>query len=134
MIEIQHYDDATDLALNAAQYFEQCSIEAIASRGLFHVVLSGGSTPKTMFQMLRCDPFSKRVDWKKTHIFWSDERDVCPEDPESNYRMAHESLLMHVPIPEKNIHRIFSELGAKSAAVHYESKLHNIFNDQFPPL
>ncbi len=132
MVEIQICADATDLALNAAQYFEHCSTDAIASRGLFNVVLSGGSTPKKMFQILRCNPFTKRIDWKKTHIFWGDERDVCPDDPESNYRMANESLLMHVPIPKNNIHRIISELGAKCAAARYESKLRILFNGQLP--
>ena len=132
MHDIQIFSDATKLAINAAQYFEKCSAEAIASRGNFNVVLSGGSTPKSMFQVLIRDSFLERIDWEKIHIYWGDELDVCPDDPESNYHMAHESFLVHIPIPEKNIHRIFSELGPNNAAASYESTLRGIFIGHLP--
>jgi 6-phosphogluconolactonase len=132
MKEIQVYTDATKLANAAAQYFWQCSAEAIESRGRFNVVFSGGSTPKAMYQILGCIPWIEQIDWERTHIFWGDERDVNPDDPESNYGMAREALLLHVPIPDKNIHRIFSELGAHGAASSYERTLRLYFENEFP--
>jgi len=81
-----------------------------------------------MYQRLGCIPWIEQIDWERTHIFWGDERDVNPDDPESNYRMAREALLMQVPIPDKNIHRIFSELGAHDAAISYERTLRLYFD------
>ncbi len=132
MGEIQIFGDTKELAQGAAQYFARCSAEAISSRGLFNVVLSGGNTPKIMFQILRCHPYDSQIDWKNTHIFWGDERDVGPDDPKSNYRMAHNSLLRRIPIPKNNINRILSEYGAKIAAARYEITLRDHFNGKLP--
>ena len=81
-----------------------------------------------MYQILGCVPWIEQVDWKRTHIFWGDERKVNPDDPESNYRMAREVFLLHVQIPDKNIHCIFSEFGAHDAATSYERTLRLYFD------
>ena len=71
---------------------------AIADRERFVVALSGGSTPRRTFELLARAPLASRVDWSRVHVVWGDERCVPPTDAESNYRMARESLLDHVPV------------------------------------
>ena len=109
-----------DLATAAATLFVAKSSEAVAARGLFTVALSGGSTPKLLYQLL-ADSFREQVPWPSIHFFWTDERHVPPDDPESNYRMANEAMLSRVPVSEHNVHRIRSENpNAAEAAEGYE--------------
>ena len=114
------FSNAQDLARGAAEYFVARSGEAVAQKGLFTVALSGGSTPKLLYEML----VGEQVPWAKTHFFWSDERHVPPDHPDSNYRMAYEAMLSKVPVPEGNVHRIHSENpDAAKAAGEYEQTL-----------
>ena len=73
---------------------------------MFHVALSGGSTPKPMFHLLTQAPYRDAVDWSQAQFYWGDERNVGPESSESNYRMAKEALLDHVPVRPEQVHRI----------------------------
>ena len=104
-----------DLARAAAELFVQRSVSTIA--------LSGGSTPKLLYQLLADpnEPFREQVPWPTIRFFWTDERHVPPDHPESNYRMANEAMLAHVPIARDNVHRIMSENpNAAEAAEQYE--------------
>jgi 6-phosphogluconolactonase len=74
----------------------------------FHMALSGGNTPKAVYTRLATSSPSK-IAWDKIKIYWGDERCVAPDDPESNYFMAKESLLEKINIPERNIFRIMGE-------------------------
>ncbi|MGO8947174.1 MAG: 6-phosphogluconolactonase, partial [Ktedonobacterales bacterium] len=71
----------------------------------FTIALSGGTTPRALNQLLTSPPYIDMVDWSKIDFFWGDERCVAPDDPLSNYRMARETLLAHVPVTESQIHR-----------------------------
>lgn len=84
----------------------------------YTIALSGGSTPEFIFQYL-ADNYAGKIDWEKLLIFWGDERCVPPEDKESNYRMAYESLLQNVPIPDVNIFRIRGEADPATEARQY---------------
>jgi len=118
MIEI--FANSQELARGAAEYFVACSGEAVAHKGFFTVALSGGSTPKLLYELL----VGTEVPWAKTHFFWSDERHVPPDHPDSNYHMAHEAMLSRVPVPESNVHRIHGENpNAAEAANEYEQTL-----------
>lgn len=118
MIEI--FTNAEELARGAAEYFIARSGEAVTQKGFFTVALSGGSTPKALYQLL----VDLDVPWDRTHFFWSDERHVPPDHPDSNYRMAHEAMLSRVPVPEGNIHRMHGENpDAGEAAREYEQTL-----------
>ena len=118
MIEI--FANAQELARGAAEYFVARSAEAVADKGLFTVALSGGSTPKLLYELL----VGAQVPWTKTHFFWSDERHVPPDHPDSNYRMTYEAMLSKVPVPEGNVHRIRGENpDAAEAAGEYEQTL-----------
>ena len=98
--------------------------EAAAARGVCNVALSGGSTPKALYELLASPSFRERMPWVRTHLFWGDERLVPPDDAQSNYRMASEVLLRYAPIPAANVHRIHGEApDAAGAAAHYENVL-----------
>jgi 6-phosphogluconolactonase len=117
---IQIFANAQELARGAAEYFLARSREAVAEKGFFTVALSGGSTPKILYELL----VSTQVPWTKIHFFWSDERHVPPDHPDSNYRMAYEAMLSRVPVPENNVHRVHGENpDAAKAAYEYEQTL-----------
>ena len=109
---IRIFENSHELARGAAEH-----LVALAP---FSVALSGGSTPKLLYQLL-ADEFHTQVPWSRTQFFWSDERHVPPDHPDSNYRMAYEALLSRVPVPDSNVHRIHSENpNAQQAADEYE--------------
>ena len=122
-MDVQIFSNTNDLARGAAELFVAEQPETVA--------LSGGSTPKLMFQML-ADQFRDDVPWDKIHFFWSDERHVPPDDPESNYCMANEALLSHV---NGIVHRIPSENpDAAAAASEYEQTLVEVTKQTLPRL
>lgn len=98
-------------------------IESINDHGSFHLALAGGSSPKTLYQLLATSAFTESIDWDKVHIYFGDERCVAPEHADSNYRMAKESLLDHVPIPATQIYRMEGEKDPAEAASAYASLL-----------
>ncbi len=131
-IDVRRYPDAPALARAAAVYFVESAQVAIMQGGRFSVGLSGGSTPEAMHRLLATE-FVDQVAWDKVHVFWGDERSVPPEHEDSNYRMAKETLLDHVPIPATNIHRIRAELPPQQAAADYAGQLHDFFGIM-PPI
>lgn len=124
MVEI--FDSSEELARAAAEYFVAQCPETVA--------LSGGSTPRLMFQVL-AEQFRDEVAWSNIHFFWSDERHVPPDNPESNYRMANEALLSHVPVTTDNVHRIRSENpDAAAVASEYEQTIRAATKQMLPRL
>jgi 6-phosphogluconolactonase len=117
------FADPEELARGAAEYFVTRRPETVA--------LSGGSTPKLMFEML----VGQSVPWDGIQFFWSDERHVPPDDPESNYRMANEALLSRVPVLAENVHRIHGENpDAAEAAADYENTIIAVTKQLLPRL
>ena len=96
------------------------------------IALSGGSTPKGLHKLLVEDPSVRnRLPWRSLHFFWGDERHVPPDDPQSNYRMAHETLFSLAPVSTENIHRMpAEEPDAAVAAEKYEQGLRAFFGLQ----
>ena len=120
------------MAAAAATAFRARAFKAFRRGKLFVCALSGGSTPTSMYRELNVqqstEPFPTGF-WESVHFFWGDERDVPPDHPESNYRVAREMLLNWVALPESNIHRILSERGgAIKAAEEYEAELRRFFS------
>lgn len=101
--ELVVFPDAAAVADDAARRFTALAQAAIAERERFTVALSGGSTPRAMYQRLAAPPFSSAIDWERVFVYWGDERMVPPDDADSSYRMARDTLLEHVPIPAANI-------------------------------
>jgi len=118
------YPNADEVARAAARLFVDYAWQAISRYGQFMVALSGGNTPRALFEFLASGEFRGQVDWAKVHVFWSDERAVSPEHPESNYGVARRELLLRVPIPPANVHRMEAEKANIGKAAHdYEEVL-----------
>lgn len=105
------------------EHFIELAEKAVADHGAFFVALSGGSTPKTLFERLTSPTYSKRIDWSKMHLFWSDERSVPPDNKESNYHMAMEAGLKNMGIPPEQIHRMCAENEIEKNAKLYEKTI-----------
>jgi 6-phosphogluconolactonase len=124
-LEIKIVPDAVTLAREAAQEFHRLAEAAVQERGRFAVALSGGNTPRSVYSLLASE--HKQLPWDRIHVFFGDERHVPPDHPDSNFRMANESFLSKVPIPEKNIHRIRAELDVETAVTEYDQQLRDFF-------
>src|SRR6185436_6403824 len=114
----------TELCAAAHAEFVARAASAIAARGRFTVALSGGSTPKLLYESLA----GAALEWDKLHFFFGDERAVPPWHRESNWRMAHEALFARVALPIANVHpiaadRALSQASADDAAREYEEEL-----------
>jgi 6-phosphogluconolactonase len=132
---IERFADAGTLQHAAAKKIGDLLSEAIARRGKATIALSGGSTPKAVYELLGAEPLRSQVDWSGVHFFWGDERCVPPTHAESNFRMTSESLRAKISIPKTNIHRIETERAPHEAARLYESELRNCFSlkqNEFP--
>jgi 6-phosphogluconolactonase len=114
------------LAHAAAERLTACIDDAIAQRGGAVVSLTGGRTPRTLYAVLADEkqPWRHRIDWPHVHLFWGDERHVPPGHPDSNFGMANDALIRHVPIPAAQVHRMRGELpDARDAAAEYRRSL-----------
>jgi len=105
-----------------AEAFAKYLSEQIEKSEIFHLALSGGSTPKILFEHLAKE-YSDKIDWRKVHLYWGDERCVPPNDEDSNYGMTHAKLLQHVNIPESNIHRVLGENNPAEEADRYGKRI-----------
>lgn len=122
-MSIEILPDAEALALRAADVFALAAQAAAAARGRFAVALSGGETPRALYRHLARQQFSQKVPWRRVHLYWGDERCVPQEDPASNYGMARETFIKHVPIAPSNVHRMQGERDPEAAALAYEEEL-----------
>lgn len=98
----------------------------------FTVALAGGSTPQRLYELLALPPLREQIPWGQVHVFWGDERIVPPDAEQSNYRMARQTLLDHVPLPAENVHRVRGELEPEAAAREYEDALRAVFRTPWP--
>jgi len=121
---IEAAKDLEELAHLAARWIADI---AGSSRGRFAICLSGGSTPRRLYQLLAEAPYREAIPWDRVHWFWGDERFVPWDHPDSNYRMAREALLAHVPAPEQNIHGIATAGDPAAAARAYERELKSYY-------
>lgn len=134
-VEIRPLTTPQELFAAAAEEVVHAANDAVTQRGRFTIALSGGSTPKNLFNLLATNARTV-LPWDRMFFFFGDERHVPPTDPESNYRMADESLLSKVSVPPGNVFRIAAENpDAAAAASAYEKTLQKFFAlqpGQFP--
>ncbi len=109
----------TDWLARALDFVSKAEREAMAARGVFHIVLAGGGTPKQLYQALA----GETHDWARWRVWFGDERCLAPDDPERNSAMARQVWLDRVPLPAANIHLIPAELGPDAAAARYARTL-----------
>ena len=119
--------DPAEIAHEAAERVVAAAASAAAEGRDFSIALSGGSTPKALFELLATEPYKSRVDWGRVEVFFGDERTVPPDHKDSNYRMAREALLSRVPIPGDNVYRMAGERDPHTAAKEYGQMLKEKF-------
>lgn len=128
MMEIKVYPDKKRLAQAAAEHFADQAAQAIVDRGRFCAALAGGSTPRAMYSLLAGTQFAG-LDWARIYLFWGDERCVPLDHPDSNYRMAKEVLLDHIPIPTDHVYPMYNGAPEEESAMVYQ----RVLADFFPP-
>jgi len=116
------HDNLDDLSLAVTQRIAAAAAQAIAARGVFHLVLAGGETPRRCYEKLR----SLAIDWAHVQLYIGDERCLPKGDAQRNDTMIRATLLEHISIPQDNLHFILSELGAPAAAAAYTAMLEKI--------
>jgi 6-phosphogluconolactonase len=131
-MSIEILPDAEALALRAADLTALAAQEGAAARGRFSIALSGGETPRGYYRMLARQQFSQKIPWRRVQLYWGDERCVAPDDPASNYGMARDAFIKHVPISETSVHRVCGEEGADKAALAYEKELRALAAQERP--
>ncbi|MBB4198963.1 6-phosphogluconolactonase [Rhodoblastus sphagnicola] len=119
--KLRIFRDRGALAEGAAEWLLGVATE---KAGAFTVALSGGSTPRALYERLAAPPYQEAFPWARTHLFWGDERFVPHNDAQSNFRMAREALLSRVPIPAGNIHPVPTQgASPETAAAAYQHEL-----------
>lgn len=121
---IKEFKTADEMAEYAAEYVLKKAKDCVKEKGFFTIALSGGQTPIKLHMALAAAPFKEKMPWQKTYIFWGDDRCVPPTDIHSNYKMADDTLLSKISIPDGNIHRILAEIKPpEKAAQLYENDI-----------
>jgi 6-phosphogluconolactonase len=125
--EVVVLSDLDAVTQEAAQRWLEIANAAVTERGEFTVALAGGNTPRPLYERMATSPWSEQAPWGQTFIFFGDERRVPPDHADSNYWMAHEALLKHVPIPMEQVFRMDGQGLARSAVREYQRVLERHF-------
>ena len=133
MRKVHSFAGREELGQAAARFFIDAAQSAVELWDRFIVALSGGSSPRHLFQILADQQNEPLVAWNKTYIFWNDERAVASNHEWSNYRIAEDLLLSRVPSPRNNIFRIKGEWGAPQAAEDMHLQMVNFFGNERIP-
>lgn len=121
--------DATALAKSFAEWMIDFIQQTLQRQDRFTIALSGGNTPKKLYQLLATPEYSSRIEWSKLHFFWGDERNVPFEDERNNAKMAFDTLLNHVPVRKEQIHIMRTDIDPEASAEEYEKLLHQYFDN-----
>jgi 6-phosphogluconolactonase len=128
------FKNAEQLSHALAEWITSLIEETLSRQEQFSLVLSGGNTPKKLNILLASSPFKDRIDWKKIHVFFGDERAVPLDDERNNARMAFDTLLNKVPVPPEQIHIMDTDLSPEAAAMEYEEELCEYFGTDILPV
>jgi 6-phosphogluconolactonase len=130
--DVRVSSDADEMSLRAAQAIVRTITDAVRATGQCSLVLSGGSTPRTLYGLL-ASQFQTQIPWERVHLFWGDERYVPAGDPKSNYGMARHALLDHVACRAENVHPMLTGFASSDmAARDYEATLRKHFPGDWP--
>ncbi|MEM6471558.1 MAG: 6-phosphogluconolactonase [Planctomycetota bacterium] len=128
-LPFETYPDVPQLQQSVTDQFCELAIACVKANGVFRVSLSGGSTPKRVYEML----VERDLPWEKIHLFWGDERNVPHDHDDSNFKMVRTALLDQVSIPESNVHPVpVDPSNPDQAALQYENTLREHFDSGFP--
>lgn len=135
---LQRFVNGEAVCRAAAEYFVKAAREAIGERGRFSVALSGGSTPRRLYQLLADAAIRDLVEWPRIDFFWGDERSVGPDHPDSNFHTASTELLERVPVAPARVHRLEGEHADHDRSARtYEVEMAKVFSiepGQSPPI
>jgi 6-phosphogluconolactonase len=122
------FPSVNELAEQLSLDFLKHLANACNNEGTVTIALSGGTTPKILFDKLAMHPLTKgnQIKWEKVHFFFADERCVPPDHAESNFGMANKHLFSRINIDENNIHRIYGENNPLQEAMRYASEIKKI--------
>ncbi|MBO0931552.1 6-phosphogluconolactonase [Fibrella aquatilis] len=121
-------DTPADCAREAAEWITDYAELVLQQRERFTLALSGGSTPIALHKLLAAPPYRDRIDWKRVHIFWGDERCVLFSDDRNNAKMGFETLLNHVDVPKEQIYAMNIDLPPDASMAEYGTLLHQYFD------
>jgi 6-phosphogluconolactonase len=130
VMQLHIYKNTDELSKALADWIVSYISETLKNKDAFTMVLSGGSTPKKLHEVLASTPYREQIDWEKLHFFWGDERVVPFEDDRNNAKMAYETLLSLVPVNPRHIHPMNTEIEPQLAADEYEKLLDQYFNNK----
>ena len=130
--ELRILENGEELAREAADFVVWTGEQAIANAGVFRLALSGGSTPKALYALRAGPGLAQRLDWRRVAVFFGDERCVSPDHADSNFRMANETLIKPLKIPQDRIFRMQGEDEPDHAARRYEDSLRKEFGAPAP--
>lgn len=129
--EIKVLNDLKALTEEAGRRIVDKADELLAdNQHFFSIALSGGNTPRSLYELMASEPYRSQLNWSKVEIYFGDERCLPPDHPDSNFRMAYDAMLSKLPIPECNIHRMRGELPPEQAAIEYGTMLRDKFHDK----
>jgi 6-phosphogluconolactonase len=129
-VKLHIENDIDALSRHVADWLVDYIREVLTKRDRFTIALSGGSTPKKLYQLLASDAYKNKIDWSRLHVFWGDERHVPFTDERNNAKMASDVLLSHVNIPADHIHPVQTDTEPHLSAFAYQALLHEYFDKQ----
>lgn len=124
------YKNIEELNTGLANWITELISKTLEVKEHFTLVLSGGSTPKKLYETLASEPYREKIKWERLIIFWGDERMVPFDDEQNNARMAYKALLEKVSIPEKQIHKMWTDVPPEKSAEHYNKILQQYFESK----
>jgi 6-phosphogluconolactonase len=131
-MELHIYKDPAEVSKQLAAWITQQIETTLQSNDRFTWVVTGGNSPKQLYELLASLPFRDRIDWSKLHIFWGDERAVPYEDSRNNAKMTFDHLLNKVPVVRQQVHIMDTSLSPGESAKAYEAILHRYFGNEGP--
>src|SRR5437588_32171 len=127
LMKINVFNTEDEVLNGLANYFVETAASSIASNGQFSVALSGGNSPKKLYELLASPSFKDKIEWSKVHFFFGDERYVPHTDPQSNYLMAKKALLEPLNLSYKQIFPVDTSLSPEEAAKKYTTDINYYF-------
>ncbi len=124
------YKDARETTTALADWIILLIKKTLEVKDRFTIALSGGETPKKLYQIVASDAYREKINWSRLHIFWGDERFVPFSDDSNNAKMAFDNLLSKVNIPSEQVHTIWTDVTPEESAKQYENLLHKYFDDR----
>ena len=129
-MKLHIYKDPATVSKALAEWITACIETTLQQQDRFTWVVTGGSSPKQLYELLAASPYKERIDWKKLHIFWGDERVVPFEDDRNNAKMTFNHLLSKVPVVPAQVYKMDTRIDAEKSAEAYEKILRTYFNEE----